>query len=1011
MKRFVTRLVLVFTMIIVVLGCNNSKEQSKEKPDASEKEGGQDSGLALCSGDSECSDGLFCNGIEFCKPGAKGADERGCVKADSGSCSEGMSCDEKAKKCTACADNADVDGDNHKSISCGGDDCDDNDPNRYPGNAEVCDDNDHDEDCNATTFGERDVDGDGAFDEQCCNRVTDGTLNCGDDCDDTTFVRQPLQVEICDDIDNDCDGETDEETNEVNWYPDSDGDGFGEVTDEPQKSCEPIEGYSLKNTDCDDSDAARHPGQIDVCDSIDNDCDGETDEDVGCNLEFVATVGAEGGDIGVYAQGRIVLGTEIPVNALAYDTAIKITRVELPREIPEGYKAVGSTYEFSAGGSSIDKEITISLPVTTDSSETVVILYLSNSSESDWQELKSESVINGVAKVKVEGLGYFQVAVTAEQEDSGMQDSSINAGVDAGDTGGIGGTGGSGGSGGTGGTGGTGGNGGIICVRYVNGNVSSPGDGLSWATATTRVQEGIDSAYEQVMTDPNTAACEVWVASGRYMIYGTAATNTVRLRAKVSLYGGFLGSETSRDQRNWQSNETILDGNSQVYHVVTGSNYAVIDGFTITGGNANGSSPHNSGGGMFNYESSPTVSNCTFRDNCAGAGVGSGGGGAIYNESSSATIANCVFVGNRSTNGMGGALNNWSGSTTITGCVFVANSSAQGGGAIFANNGTIIDHCTFAVNSASAREGGAIYSNGAKITDCTFSGNSTNGNGDIYGGGAVFNNAGEITNCIFAGNISSQTGGAIYNFGNASVTNCTFGGNHAGTDGGGAYVNSAGKFINCTFAGNSADQYGDGLYVISGGAPDITNSILWYNGEEEIYGDATTKTNAMYSDINSVEFIGLNGNKRQDPLFAGYPSRSGSWTAVDYQPTLLQSTLTDGAAGFTPGALAGLFVRPDAGTLGDPRWLYIENNTATQIIVWGDVTDFVSSGSSYEIYDLRLRTGSPCIDSARGNEGNFACPTRDIESNARLDDQATTNTGVGTPKYVDMGAYEYQGGS
>jgi hypothetical protein len=76
-------------------------------------------------------------------------------------------------------------------------------------------------------------------------------------------------------------------------------------------------------------------------------------------------------------------------------------------------------------------------------------------------------------------------------------------------------------------------------------------------------------------------------------------------------------------------------------------------------------------------------------------------------------------------------------------------------------------------------------------------------------------------------------------------------------------------------------------------------------------------------------------------------------------------------------------------------------------MIWGDMTDFVSAGDSYEIYDLHLSADSPCIDSARGTEADFTVPTSDIEGNPRRDDPATANTGVGSPNYVDMGAYEY----
>ena len=83
----------------------------------------------------------------------------------------------------------DADGDGHRAIECGGDDCDDHDPRRYPGNAEVCDFVGHDEDCDPTTYSNRetrdgDVDGDGEVDYRCFNRDRDNIVNRGSDYDD-----------------------------------------------------------------------------------------------------------------------------------------------------------------------------------------------------------------------------------------------------------------------------------------------------------------------------------------------------------------------------------------------------------------------------------------------------------------------------------------------------------------------------------------------------------------------------------------------------------------------------------------------------------------------------------------------------------------------------------------------------------------------------------------------------------------------------------------------------------
>lgn len=85
----------------------------------------------------------------------------------------------------------DGDGDSHVNHALGGDDCDDNDANRYPGNHEICDTAHHDEDCNPATYGERDADRDGYPDARCCNRQPGRGLACGSDCDDTNAAIHP----------------------------------------------------------------------------------------------------------------------------------------------------------------------------------------------------------------------------------------------------------------------------------------------------------------------------------------------------------------------------------------------------------------------------------------------------------------------------------------------------------------------------------------------------------------------------------------------------------------------------------------------------------------------------------------------------------------------------------------------------------------------------------------------------------------------------------------------------
>ena len=164
-------------------------------------------------------------------------------------------------------------------------DCNDGDSGVFPGADERC--NGVDEDCDGSvdedpvdpTTWHLDGDGDGFGDpdtsEQACE-APGGYVADDSDCDDDRTESHPGAGEQCDGLDNDCDGVVDDPPIALgggDWYPDADGDGFGDPAGEPR--CDAAEGYVADATDCADTEDAIHPGAEEICsDGIDNDCDG-----------------------------------------------------------------------------------------------------------------------------------------------------------------------------------------------------------------------------------------------------------------------------------------------------------------------------------------------------------------------------------------------------------------------------------------------------------------------------------------------------------------------------------------------------------------------------------------------------------------------------------------------------------------------------------------------------------------------------------------------------------------
>ncbi|SEL85225.1 MBG domain-containing protein [Parapedobacter koreensis] len=420
-------------------------------------------------------------------------------------------------------------------------------------------------------------------------------------------------------------------------------------------------------------------------------------------------------------------------------------------------------------------------------------------------------------------------------------------------------------------------------ILYVDQHVNGGnGSGDSWENAIPQLADALKWAKEHESEWTAEAPLQIWVASGVYKpMYSPAndnfgnpagRDNAFLLVSHTQLYGGFSGVEGALGERDWTANQTILSGDfddddlvdgggetlvisnieDNSYHVLVASaidvaarSSTILDGFTISGGNANGVSDitvnghtawQGEGGGLYCLAASPTVTNVLFYANAAIWD----GGGMVNRSASSPRVNNAAFSSNWAygTSGLGGAIYLNASSPILSDLVIRENAASATGGGIHAASNTRIelDRITLTGNHA-RRDGGGLWNDGAGVNiglnNMTIIGNTAG----EYGGG-LDNKGGtvRITNSLIKGNRADKGGGLMCDGSSITTLINVLVTENTANEGGGVFNYNAGpNLYNTTVWGNTAAQ---GAAIAShnqySGPPTIRNSVIFGSIYNEI---------------------------------------------------------------------------------------------------------------------------------------------------------------------------------
>lgn len=534
-----------------------------------------------------------------------------------------------------------------------------------------------------------------------------------------------------------------------------------------------------------------------------------------------------------------------------------------------------------------------------------------------------------------------------------------------------------------------------ICVKN---DATGTGDGRGWTNAYTTIQEAVDNAGP---------GDEIWVAGD------VAPGSTIVIDESVSIYGGFVGIESSKKERG--DNRTEISGTNLSPGIFTiAATDVILDGFYFNTNTA--------GNGIIGIDStySLIIENCRFFSNTCANGAISATGGHVK-------ICYTDFDNNYSSSN-GSVIVSSGGVIELNKCTFTNNHSNSGGGAVYCTLSGIIqlENCSFTGNYTNSGSGGAIYCealSNIEITNTTFTGNHTPAGG--FFGGAIYCKGSSlvITGSTFDGNkTNGGNGGAIYcaDLSDLQINATIFKNNTAqntGSSYGGAIDADSGSLTidKCTFQSNTGPWGGGAIRSRNGNNLTIIGTLFKSNNTSDYYGGAVYSDSSTLIVINSV----FNSNRTGQT-----DTSTGSHGGAIYiygtpNDIIVNSIFFNNGTGTYVGAIYNIA----ATNMYVYNCIFFQNTgTAVNAISGGTVvaynnawddgetcpgsvalnpiqSPFVSTTTGSE--DFRLAAGSDCINAGlnigTGVIPGFTMPSTDLAGNPRV-----------VNLIIDIGAYERQ---